>query len=66
MSTIAEKLPLDNVRAMGGMNLPLAVTAVENEDESLDEAVEAMIACGTEQVRLFDLSAGDDVESDDI
>lgn len=66
MSTIAEKLPLANVRAMGGMNLPLAVTAVENEDEPLDEAVEAMIACGTEQVRPFDLSAGDDGESDDI
>ncbi|MDE7245771.1 MAG: hypothetical protein K2O18_17600 [Oscillospiraceae bacterium] len=65
MATIAEKMELTNVRAIGGMSLPLAITAVENEDEPLDETVEAMIACASEQVKLFDPNAGED-ESDDI
>ena len=66
METIAEHIPLTNVRAIGGMNLPLAVTAIENEDESLDETVEAMIECAMEQVRKFKTDAGDSEEPDDI
>ena len=66
MATIAEHIPLTNVRAIGGMNLPLGVTAIENEDEPLDETVAAMIECATEQVRQFSTDAGDSEESDDI
>ena len=66
MAAIAEHIPLTNVRAIGGMNLPLGVTAIENEDESLDETVAAMIECATEQVRQFSTDAGDSDEGDDI
>ena len=66
MEAIAEHIPLTNVRAIGGMNLPLAVTAIENEDELLDETVAAMIECATEQVRMFSTDTGDSEESDDI
>ena len=66
LEAIAEHVPLTNVRAIGGMNLPLGVTAIENEDEPLDETVAAMIECATEQVRQFSADAGDSDESDDI
>ena len=66
MATIAEHIPLTNVRAIGGMNLPLGVTAIENEDEPLDETVAAMIECAVEQVRQFSTDAGDSDEGDDI
>ena len=66
MEAIAEHIPLTNVRAIGGMNLPLAVTAIENEDEPLDETVAAMIECAVEQVRQFSLDVGDSDEADDI
>ena len=66
MAAIAEHIPLTNVRAIGGMNLPLAVTAIENEDEPLDETVDAMIECAVEQVRKFSTDTGDSDEADDI
>lgn len=63
METLSEHVPLDRVRAIGGMNLPMAVTAIENEDEPLDETVAAMIEVAVEQVRPFSTNAED---SDDI
>ena len=63
METIAEHISLENVRAIGGMNLPMAVTAIECEDDPLDETVTAMIECATEQIRQFSTSTED---SDDI
>ena len=66
METIAEHIPLTNVRAIGGMNLPLAITAIENEDEFLDETVGAMIECAVSEVRQFNTDAGDPDEADDI
>ncbi len=63
MTAIAEKLGLDNVRAIGGMNLPMAVTYAEEEDSPLDDAVAAMMACATEQVKKFSAEAD---EEDDI
>lgn len=65
MEAIAEHIPLTRVRAIGGMNLPLAITAIENEDEPLDETVEAMLACAVEQIRPFNTDAGSE-DSDDI
>ena len=65
MEAIAEHVALTQVRAMGGMNLPMAVTAIENEDEPLDETVAAMLEVATEEIRIFDTGAGND-ESDDI
>ncbi len=53
MDAVAQKLGLANVRATGGMNLPMAVTAVECEDDPLDEAFDAMLECAKEQVRPF-------------
>ncbi len=66
MEAIAEHMPLTNVRAIGGMNLPLAVTAIENEDEPLDETVEAMIECAVEQVRKFNTGFAEAEDPDDI
>ena len=57
MAAISEKLGLANVRAIGGMNLPMAVTYVEEEDSPLNEAVAAMMACGAEQVKQFNTNA---------
>ena len=64
MDVLASKLDLSTVRALGGMNLPMAVTAVEGEDDPLDETIQAMIDCATEQVRPFNTDAGGD--DDDI
>ena len=65
MNAIAEKLDLSKVRAVAGMNLPMALTAVENEEESLDDAVAAMMEVAQEQVTPFKLDA-DDASDDDI
>ena len=64
MAAISEKLGLANVRAIGGMNLPMAVTAIEEEDSPLDETVAAMMACATEQVKQFSTDTGSDSEDD--
>lgn len=63
MAAISEKLGLTNVRAVGGMNLPMAVTAVEEEDSPLDEAVAVMMDCAAEQVKRFstDADSEDDI-----
>ena len=63
MDAISEKLDLSKVRAVAGMNLPMALTAVENEDEPLDDTVAAMMEVAKEQVTPFKLDTGD--ESDD-
>lgn len=65
MEILAQHMDLAHVRAIGGMNLPLAITAIENEDEPLDDAVSAMMECAVEQVRQFD-TGSDDADSDDI
>lgn len=62
MSVLAEGPGLGNVRAVGGMNLPMAVTAVEGEDDPLDETVEAMKACAVEEIKQFSADAGSDDE----
>lgn len=53
MAVLAEGPGLANIRAVGGMNLPMAVTAIECEDDPLDETVEAMQSCGREEVKPF-------------
>ena len=63
MAVLAEGPGLDNVRAVGGMNLPMAVTAIEGEDDPLDETVEAMKACAKDEVKQFQTETGSD---DDI
>ena len=63
MNAISEKLDLNKVRAVAGMNLPMALTAVENEEEPLDDTVAAMMEVAKEQVTPFKLDAG---EEDDI
>lgn len=65
MELLAQHMDLAHVRAIGGMNLPLAITAIEAEDDPLDDAVSAMIECAVEQVQKFALNA-DDSDSDDI
>lgn len=62
MSVLAEGPGLGNVRAVGGMSLPMAVTAVEGEDDPLDETVEAMKACAAEEIKQFRAEAGSDDE----
>ena len=63
MAVLAEGPGLANVRAVGGMNLPMAVTAIEGQDDPLDEAVEAMKACAAEEIKQFQTETGSD---DDI
>jgi PTS system N-acetylgalactosamine-specific IIA component len=63
MNAISEKLDLNKVRAVAGMNLPMALTAVENEEEPLDDTVAAMMEVAKEQITVFSLDAGS--ESDD-
>ena len=62
MAAISEKLGLANVRAIGGMNLPMAVTAVEEEDSPLDDTVSAMMTCAAEQVKQFSTDADSEDE----
>lgn len=63
MAALAEGPGLENVRAVGGMNLPMAVAAIEGEDDPLDETVEAMKTCALEEVKQFQTDTGSD---DDI
>ena len=62
MAAISEKLGLSNVRAIGGMNLPMAVTAIEEEDSPLDDTVSAMMTCAAEQVKQFSTDADSEDE----
>lgn len=66
MEILAQQLDLAHVRAIGGINLPLAITAIETESDPLDDAVKAMMECAVEQVQQFDLGADDGSDSDDI
>ena len=63
MEQLDAKFGLGKVRAIGGMNLPMAISACEAEDMTLDEAVTAVQAEAAEQIRPF--AAADDAESDD-
>ncbi|MCI9332513.1 MAG: PTS fructose transporter subunit IIA [Oscillibacter sp.] len=63
MAVLAEGPGLDRVRAVGGINLPMAVAAIEGEDDPLDDTVEAMKACAKEEVKQFQTETGSD---DDI
>lgn len=64
MDAIAEHIGLANVRAVGGMNLPMAIAAMECEDETLDDTVDTMIECAVDQIKSFKLDLGDDDEED--
>lgn len=57
MAVLAGGPGLDNVRALGGMNLPMAVTAIEGEDDPLEETLAAMRACATEEIKQFNTNA---------
>lgn len=54
---------LANVRAVGGMNLPMAISACEAEELSLDEATASIQSEAAEQIRPF---AAASAEDDDI
>ena len=62
MAILAEGPGLDNVRAVGGMNLPMAVAAIEGEDDPLDEVAEAMKAGAVEEVKQFNTNADSEDE----
>ena len=55
---------LDKVRAIGGMNLPMAISACEAEDMGLDEAVTAIQAEAAEQIRPFAAAVDSDADDD--
>ena len=63
MDALSEQVDLTKVRAIAGMNLPMALTAVENEEESLDDTAAAMMEVAKEQVTPFKLDTG--TENDD-
>lgn len=54
---------LANVRAVGGMNLPMAISACEAEDLALDEAAASIQSEAAEQIRPFATASDED---DDI
>lgn len=62
MAVLAEKIGLNNVRAVGGMNLPMAIAALEGEDDPLDETVAAMIAGAVDEVKAFNTNADSEDE----
>lgn len=64
MAALAEGPGLENVRAVGGMNLPMAVAAIEGEDDPLDETVEAMKACAAEEIKQFQTETNTDSDDD--
>lgn len=64
MAALAEGPGLANVRAVGGMNLPMAVAAIEGEDDPLDETVEAMKACAAEEIKQFQTETNTDSDDD--
>ena len=64
MDAISEKLDLNKVRAVAGMNLPMALTAVENEEEPLETTIAAMMEVAKEQITPFNLDAGGDNDDD--
>ena len=63
MDALSEQVDLSKVRALAGMNLPMALTAVENEEESLEDTIAAMTEVAKEQITPFNLDTGS--ESDD-
>lgn len=66
LTTLMENLDrhcgLEKVRAMGGMNLPMAIAACEAEDMGLDEAAASAMSEAAEQIRAF--AAANDEEDD--
>lgn len=66
MEILAEEFDLSRVRAVGGMNLPMTMAAIECEDDPIDDAVEAMVATAAEQIAPFKLDLGDDDEEEDL
>lgn len=62
MTVLSEGPGLENVRALGGMNLPMAVAAIEGEDDPLDETLEAMKQCAAEEIKQFSSDTGSDDE----
>ena len=63
MAVLSEGPGLENVRAVGGMNLPMAVAMIEGEDDPIDEVVEAMKTSAAEEIKQFQTEIGGD---DDI
>lgn len=63
MDALSEQVDLNKVRAVAGMNLPMALTAVENEAEPLEDTIAAMMEVAKEQITPFSLNVGS--ESDD-
>lgn len=64
MTVLAEGPGLGNVRAVGGMNLPMAVAAIEGEDDPLDEVAEAMKAGAAEEIKQFQTETNTDSDDD--
>jgi PTS system N-acetylgalactosamine-specific IIA component len=64
MDALSEQVDLGKVRAVAGMNLPMALTAVENEEEPLDDTVAAMMQVAKDQVTLFNLNVSEGDEDD--
>ena len=64
MSVLSEGPGLANIRAVGGMNLPMAVMAIEGEDDPLDETVESMKACAKDEIKQFQTETTEDSDDD--
>lgn len=64
MELMAAHVGLDKVAAVGGMNLPMAIAAVEGEDDPLAQVVSDIMAAAKEEIRAFATEVEED--SDDI
>ena len=65
LNVIAERGLLANTVALGGMNLPMAIAALELLDEGVDAtSVEQLLVMGKEGVRAVDLAIDDDEDEE--
>jgi PTS system N-acetylgalactosamine-specific IIA component len=65
LNVIAERGLLANTVALGGMNLPMAIAALELLDEGVDAtSVEQLLVMGKDGVRAVDLAIDDDEDEE--
>lgn len=64
---LSEQGLLDNSIVVGGMNLPMAITAAcADPDESLEDVLEELLECAREEVRQVTFEVPEDENDDDI
>ncbi|WP_130811061.1 PTS sugar transporter subunit IIA [Olsenella sp. Marseille-P4559] len=66
MNVITEKGLLPITHAFGGMNLPMAITAVMGDDVPTDELLKQVVDEGQASIRELELDLGSDDDEEDL